>query len=149
MKIAVIHGPNINFLGIREPKIYGDKSYKALKAYIESEAEKTAKAKGTDLKLVQLHTNHEGEIIDLLQKFHNDNFHGIVLNPGALSHYSHAIADAISSIKPSVIEVHLTNIFAREEFRHRSVTASVCIGQITGFGAESYVLAINHLISTM
>ena len=146
MKIAIIHGPNINFLGTREPEIYGSEVYESVKTFIDDQAEQMAQSAGINLELTQLQTNHEGEIIDFLQKCHKENFNGIVINPGALSHYSYAIADAVAGITPPVIEAHLTNIFAREEHRHKSVIAPVCKGQITGFGADSYVLSISQLI---
>jgi len=146
IKIAVIHGPNLNFLGIREPQVYGNMDYNSLVDCIAKETAKSAKDEKIEVKLAQFQSNHEGEIIDLLQKCHNEDFDGIVINPGAFSHYSYAIADAIASIKPTVIEVHLTNVYAREEFRHKSVTAPACKGQIAGFGFDSYVLATSQLI---
>lgn len=137
MKILVINGPNINMLGIREPDVYGKKDYTAL----VSEIEQCAKELGCEVDIVQ--SNSEGTIIDHIQNAHN-KYDGIVINPGAYTHYSYAISDAIKSINVPVIEVHLSNIHAREQFRRVSVTADGCIGQICGLGFDSYILALKH-----
>ncbi len=137
MKILVINGPNLNLLGTREPKHYGSETLETVNQYIKSEYPKT--------QFEFFQSNHEGDIID---KIHSSNgmADGIVLNAGAFTHYSYAIRDAISSVSVPVIEVHLSNIHAREEFRHNSVLAPVCMGQISGFGKNSYILAVKALI---
>jgi len=137
-KIIVIHGPNLNLLGEREPGVYGNDSFDSINAEI---AEK-AKSKGFEIEIFQ--TNLEGGIIDMLHEARL-TFDGVILNAGAYTHYSYAIRDAISAIKIPVVEVHLSNIHAREEFRHISVIAPVCVGQIAGFGKNSYMLAVDAL----
>ena len=139
MKIMVINGPNLNMLGIREPEIYGGKTYSDLEEYIESYGEE----KGVET--VVLQSNSEGEIIDFIHHSLN-NYDGIVINPGAYTHYSYAILDALKSVDVPTIEVHLSNIHKREEFRHKSVTASACIGQICGLGFKGYRLAMDYLM---
>ena len=137
-KIIVIHGPNLNLLGEREPGVYGNDSFDSINAEI---AEK-AQSKGFEIEIFQ--TNLEGGIIDMLHEARL-TFDGVILNAGAYTHYSYAIRDAISAIKIPVVEVHLSNIHAREEFRHTSVIAPVCVGQIAGFGKNSYMLAVDAL----
>lgn len=137
-KIIVIHGPNLNLLGTRETEIYGNNSLTDLNAMLLSDAI----AKEIELEIFQC--NSEGEIIDLLHK-HSD-ITGIIINPAAYTHYSIAIMDAIKSIKTPVVEVHLSNIHNREDFRSNSVTARACLGQITGFGSFSYILALDVLV---
>ena len=137
-KIIVIHGPNLNLLGEREPGVYGNDSFDSINAEI---AEK-AKSNGFEIEIFQ--TNLEGGIIDMLHEARL-NFDGVILNAGAYTHYSYAIRDAISAIKIPVVEVHLSNIHAREEFRHTSVIAPACAGQIAGFGKNSYMLAVDAL----
>lgn len=139
MKILVINGPNINFLGIREKGIYGNKDYEYLINYLME------KGKTTHNEIEVFQSNHEGSIIDRIQKAYSDGTEGIVINPGAFTHYSYAIRDALSSIDIPKIEVHISNVYGREEFRHTSVTAPVCIGQITGLGLQGYALAIDAL----
>ena len=139
MKVAVIHGPNLNFTGIREPHVYGTQAFEELCATIKA-------ATPQDVHLTQFQSNHEGGIIDFIQQCHHEGFGGIVLNAGAYTHYSHAIADAVAGVAVPTIEVHLSNTASREGFRHTSVIARHCIGTIAGFGAHSYILAINHLI---
>ena len=142
MKIYIINGPNLNMLGIREPEIYGSGTYKELCAMIEAHCKK----KGIEPVFYQ--SNHEGDLID---KIHSakGNFDGVVINAGALTHYSYALRDAIACVKIPFVEVHMSNIHAREEFRHTSVIAPVCVGQIAGFGKSSYFLAINALKDLM
>ena len=139
MKILVINGPNINMLGKREPDIYGKQDYESLIRGLSKYAEQ----KGIDIDTFQ--SNIEGEIVDKLQAA-NEVYDGIVINPAAYTHYSIAILDALKSINTPAIEVHLSHIAGREEFRHKSVTAAGCIGQIAGFGFDSYYLAIDALI---
>ena len=137
MKILIINGPNLNMLGKREPSIYGSDTLETINQEIATYAE----AHNIYVKFVQ--SNIEGMIIDFIHE-PLDNFDGIILNAGAFTHYSYAIRDAISSVTTPVVEVHLSNIYAREEFRHKSVLASVCVGQISGFGKYSYILALEY-----
>lgn len=137
-KVLVIHGPNLNLLGEREPGVYGDQSFETVNKSIIEKAEKL----NVECEIFQ--SNHEGEIIDKLHSARHI-FDGIVINAGAYTHYSYAIRDAISAIKIPCIEVHISNVFAREEFRSKSVIAPVCIGSICGFGIESYILALQVL----
>lgn len=140
MKIMIINGPNLNMVGVREKGIYGTRSFEDICEYIKDEAEK----KNIEIELFQ--SNIEGEIIDQIQKCYYEKFDGIIINPGAYTHYSYAIHDAIKSVNIDTVEVHLSNIHSREEFRHKSVTAAACIGQICGFGEEGYILALNALM---
>ena len=140
MKVIVINGPNLNMLGKREPSIYGNDTLEDLEKYIKSEFSE----KNINIEFFQ--SNYEGAIIDMLHKA-NDEFDGVVINPGAFTHYSYSIHDAIKSIKTKVVEVHISNIHQREEFRQKSVTAPACIGQISGFGFYGYILAINAIFN--
>lgn len=140
MRLLVIHGPNLNLLGVREPEIYGNKTLHQIDAQIAEEA------KALSVTVQMLQSNHEGEIIDALQGA-RANTTAVIINPGAYTHYSYAIADAISAIGIPVIEVHLSNIYAREAFRRTSVIAPVCAGTIAGFGAESYLLAMRAAVA--
>lgn len=135
MKILVINGPNINMLGIREKDIYGTMNYKSLCETID----KKAKELEVDLDIYQ--SNIEGEIIDTIQAAY-EKYDGIIINPGAYTHYSIAIYDALKAVNIPTVEVHISNVNAREDFRKISVTAPACVGQISGFGIESYVLAL-------
>ncbi len=141
-KILVLLGPNLNMVGVREKGIYGDESAQSIENNIISFAEKS----GFSAEVYQ--SNHEGDLID---KIHSakDNFDGVVINAGALTHYSYALRDAIACVKIPFVEVHMSNIHAREEFRHTSVIAPVCAGQIAGFGKSSYFLAITALKDLM
>lgn len=138
MKILVINGPNLNLLGEREPGIYGDQSYSTLSEMVMDKADEL----GVKCEIFQ--SNHEGAIIDKLHSARKD-FDGVVLNAGAYTHYSYAIRDAISAIKIPVIEVHISNVFARDEFRKNSVIAPVCKGSISGFGFAGYLMAMDAL----
>ncbi len=140
MKLLVINGPNINFLGIREKGIYGSKGYNELIEMINQKADNA----GITIEIFQ--NNCEGKIIDRLQEAYEDGTDSVIINPGAFTHYSYAIRDAIASIEKPVIEVHISNVHKREEFRHTSVTAEVCTGQIVGLGLYGYILAIDALI---
>ena len=135
MKILVIHGPNLNLLGEREPGVYGSETFEKLNSDIMAHAEEL----GVECEIYQ--SNHEGAIIDRLHEARKD-CSGVVLNAGAYTHYSYAIRDAISAIRIPVIEVHISNVFSRDEFRSKSVIAPVCKGSICGFGFGSYYLAV-------
>lgn len=138
MKILIINGANLNMLGKRETNIYGKKTLLDLENYIKEEFK--------NLEFEFFQSNCEGDIID---KIHNSSdFDGIVINPGAYTHYSYAISDAIKCVELAVIEVHISNIHKREEFRQKSVIASSCLGQISGFGFYGYIMAINAIINT-
>ena len=146
MKIAVINGANINFTGIRETEIYGSQTLDEINNQIAAEAENIAKANQNKIDLRFFQSNSEGEIINFLQGCYHEKFDGIVINPGAFTHYSYAIRDAVASLSCPVIEVHMSNPYAREEFRRKSVVAPVCRGQICGLGFHGYILAIHALI---
>jgi 3-dehydroquinate dehydratase-2 len=133
--ILVLHGPNLNLLGTREPEMYGRTTLAEIDAMV-AEA-----AKPRDV--VSFQSNHEGELIDKLQE---EPWDGVLLNPGGFTHTSVALRDAISSIAAPVIEVHLSNIYAREEFRQRSLVSGVCMGVVSGFGAQSYLLGLQALL---
>ena len=139
MKILVMNGPNLNFLGIREPGQYGTENYETLCAKIEA----AAAAKCDTVEIFQ--NNCEGALIDRLQAAYSDGTEGIIINPGAYTHYSYAIRDALASLTMKKIEVHISNIHRREEFRHISVTAPVCDDQIVGLGTNGYLLALEAL----
>jgi 3-dehydroquinate dehydratase-2 len=139
-KILIIHGPNLNLLGKREVEIYGTITL----SEINSRLRAFAKERDVSLKIAQ--SNSEGAIIDLLQQAASWA-DGIVLNPGAYTHYSIAIFDAVKGCGLPVVEVHLTNIYAREQFRRRSVIAPACLGQISGFGWRGYISAIEALLN--
>ena len=138
-KIALIHGPNLNFLGIRSPEIYGADTYEK----INQEILKEAADYGLEMAIYQ--SNHEGDMIDYIQTCYHNKVQGIIINAGAYTHYSYAIRDAIASVNIPTVEVHLSNIHSREEFREKSVIAPVCVGQICGFGKYSYILGIHAL----
>lgn len=138
MKIAVINGPNLNFLGIREPHIYGCETLQDLEQKLNNQ-----KPEGVTLYFFQ--SNSEGALIDYLQDCHHQGIEGIIINPGALTHYSYALADGIKSIGIPTIEVHISHIHQREAFRTQSVTAAACKGSISGFGFDSYVMALHYL----
>jgi len=137
MKILIINGPNLNLLGIREPSVYGNQGFET---YFEE-----LKTLFSTVELTYFQSNHEGEIIDKLHEAGFDH-DGIVLNAGAYTHTSLAIADAIAAIRTPVIEVHISNVHARETFRHHSYLAKNCKGVIAGFGFDSYRLAILNLV---
>jgi len=141
MKIMVINGPNLNMLGIREKNIYGTFTYEDLCKYIET----YPNYKEKDIDFTFLQTNHEGEIVDYLHKAYTEKYDGIVLNAGGYTHTSVAIHDAIKAVSIPTVEVHISNIHAREEFRKVCVTSPACVGQITGLGKLGYVLAVVYL----
>ncbi len=136
----ILNGPNINFTGIREVGVYGAETYASILDYIRGEAERL----GCEVEFYQ--SNHEGDLIDALQKAHTDGLDGVVFNPGGYTHTSVALHDAIASITPPVIEVHFSNIQSREGYRHVSLTAPACRGQIAGLGKKGYVLAMEALM---
>lgn len=141
-KILVLLGPNLNMVGVREKGIYGEETASSISEQILA----NAKSAGYEAEIYQ--SNHEGDLID---KIHSakGNFDGVIINAGALTHYSYALRDAIACVKLPFVEVHMSNIHAREEFRHISVIAPVCAGQIAGFGKNSYFLAISALKDLM
>ena len=141
MKIMVINGPNLNMLGIREKNIYGTFTYEDLCKYIET----YPNYKEKDIDFTFLQTNHEGEIVDYLHKAYTEKYDGIVLNAGGYTHISVAIHDAIKAVSIPIVEVHISNIHAREEFRKVCMTSPACVGQITGLGKLGYVLAVVYL----
>jgi 3-dehydroquinate dehydratase II len=138
MRVLVVHGPNLNLLGEREPAVYGSTTLEEIDAAIQREAEKL----GISARCVQL--NGEGAIIDALHAARKE-CDAVVINPGAYSHYSYAVRDAIAAIGIPAIEVHLTNVAARESFRHSSVTAAACRGVVSGLGPAGYLLALRAL----
>jgi 3-dehydroquinate dehydratase-2 len=139
MKILVLNGPNINFLGIREKGIYGTQNYETLAAMIEKKAAEL----GVEAEVFQ--SNYEGGLIDKIQEAYFNGTDGIVINPGAFTHYSYAVRDALASVEIPKIEVHISNVHKREEFRHVSVTAPVCTGQVVGLGLNGYLYAMEEL----
>ncbi|OGW96739.1 MAG: type II 3-dehydroquinate dehydratase [Omnitrophica WOR_2 bacterium GWA2_45_18] len=140
-KILVIHGPNLNLLGQREADIYGRTTLDEINALLK----KTAGEQGVVLTIFQ--SNHEGEIVDAIGKAKEEKFSAILINPAAYTHTSVAIRDAIAAVDVPTLEVHLSNIYAREEFRHTSLIAPVCHGQISGFGVNSYVLGLQAAVN--
>lgn len=140
MKVAIIHGPNLNFLGIREPEIYGVQTLENINSDIQDYGKKR------ELDLLFFQSNSEGAIVDYIQQCHEDQVDGIVINPAAYTHYSYAIHDALKAVNIPAVEVHLSNIHTREAFRKESVTAPACIGQVAGFGSQSYLLGLEALI---
>ena len=137
----IINGPNINFTGIREKDVYGTKSYLEIVKYLKDYGKKC------HVKLDIYQSNYEGKIIDLIQKAYLKTYDGIIINPGAYTHYSYAISDAIKSVNINTCEVHLSNIYEREDFRKISVIKDVCINSFYGKKEESYVEAINYLLA--
>lgn len=138
-KILIIHGPNLNLLGQREPNVYGNINLNEINKNLETKA----KELGVEIKIVQ--SNHEGEIVDTIQ--HTLNWANcIIINPGAYTHTSIAIRDAIAAVNIPTIEVHISNIYKREDFRQKSFIAPVAVGQITGFGEHSYYLALEAAV---
>jgi len=140
MKMLIINGPNINFLGIREKGIYGSEDYSHLVHMLEE------KAKKEQIELEIFQSNHEGAIIDKIQEAYFGGVEGIIINPGAFTHYSYAVRDALAALDIPKIEVHISNVHKREAFRHVSVTAPACTGQIVGLGMQGYLLAMDALM---
>ena len=139
MKILVINGPNLNLLGIREPNIYGADTLSDIENWINNEL------RNQNIKLQWYQSNHEGKILDRLHRAMNDKSDGIIINPGAYTHYSYAIRDAISAISIPTVEVHISDIKSREKFRQASVIEDVCLEQISGLGKNGYLEAVYAL----
>ena len=139
-KILVVHGPNLNLLGQREPHIYGVETLDDINALL------TRKAHDWKVELDFLQSNHEGDIVDAIGRARAQGVEAILMNPAAYTHTSVAIRDAVAAVDIPVVEVHLSNIYAREPFRHKSVIAPVSYGQISGFGVDSYVLGLEAIV---
>ncbi len=135
--ILILHGPNLNLLGTREPNVYGRETLAGINAMLTEHAERL------QVQVRCLQSNHEGELIDAIHKAEET---ALLFNPGAFTHYSLALRDAVAAKGLPTVEVHLSNVLAREEFRHRSVIAPVCLGQISGFGSYSYVVGLAALV---
>ncbi|GFZ96004.1 type II 3-dehydroquinate dehydratase [Okeania sp. KiyG1] len=138
--ILVLHGPNLNLLGLREPGIYGSETLDNINGLLEQEAE------ALGIKISVLQSNHEGVLVDAIHSA-SEQHQGIVINAGAYTHTSIAIRDAISGVNIPTVEVHLSNIYRREQFRHHSFIAPVAVGQISGFGSESYILGLKAIVN--
>jgi len=138
MEILILHGPNLNMLGLREPEVYGKLTLEQINQILLEDAEKL------NLKLKILQSNHEGILIDAIHSAWQQQ-QGIVINPGGFTHTSVALRDAIAAVNIPTVEVHLSNVYKREEFRHHSMIAPVAIGQISGFGMESYRLGLKAI----
>lgn len=137
MKILILNGPNLNLLGVREPKIYGKRSFEEFFESLQLEY--------PGITLHYFQSNHEGELIDKLHEA-GFSYNGIVFNAGGYTHTSVALADAIAALETPVIEVHISNVFAREPFRHHSYLAPHCVGSISGFGLKGYEMALDYLV---
>ena len=144
MKILIINGPNLNFLGKREPDIYGSNTLEDINAVLEEESAILSK----DIKLEFFQSNSEGEIVSKIQDAF-EKYDGIVINPAAYTHTSVAIRDALLSTGIPTVEVHISNIFKREEFRHKSYVSGVSVGVVSGFGINSYVLGLRGIFETL
>lgn len=138
MNILIINGPNLNMLGTREPEIYGHETLMDIMDQLQQ--------KFPAVGIRHFQSNHEGALLDRIQESMNEEIDGIVINGGALTHYSYALADALSMLKVPRVEVHISHIFAREPFRHKSVIAPVCDGMISGMGTKGYELAVAFLV---
>ena len=141
-KVLVIHGPNLNMLGKREPEIYGHQTLDEINAELEAKAGKLG------LHIETFQSNHEGDIVEKIQQAHGA-FHGILINPAAYTHTSIAIRDALSLLNIPVVEIHLSNIYQRESFRHTSMMSAIVRAQISGFGPHGYLLALEGLVKML
>ena len=139
MKLMIINGPNLNLLGVREREIYGSEGYEQ----VCEDILEMARQRGHEATLFQ--SNSEGELIDSIHNAYLEGYDGIIINPGAYTHYSYAIHDALKAVHIPAVEVHLSNIHSREPFRHISVTAPACVGQLCGFGIYGYAMAMDAL----
>lgn len=140
MKILILHGPNLNLLGSREPEVYGTETLADINAKIRTLGEEL----GVETDFFQ--SNHEGALIDRIHQARQDGVDGLIINPGGLTHTSVSLRDALSGVAIPTVEIHLSNIHSREEFRHRSFIAPIAVGQICGFGSEGYLLALKGLL---
>ena len=140
MKLLLINGANLNMLGLWEPDKYGQKTLKDIESSVVCRAEEL------NVEISVWQSNHEGEIVDKIQKMKEEGFDGLLINAGGYTHTSIAIRDAIAAVNIPAVEIHMTNIHAREEFRHTSYLSGVCIAQVVGFGDYSYILALEGLI---
>ena len=140
--ILVIYGPNLNMLGTREPEIYGHQTLEKIDAALKAQADRLG------LQIETFQSNHEGDIVDKIQQAH-DSFHGIIINPAAYTHTSIAIRDALSLLNIPVVEIHISNIYQRESFRHTSMMSAVVTAQISGFGSRGYLLALDGLAQVL
>lgn len=143
MKILLLNGPNLNLLGTREPEIYGSQSLADIVTALQG------RARSQQVDLIHFQSNHEGELIDRVHAARSEGCVGLIINPGGLTHSSVSLRDAISSVDLPCIEVHLSNIHAREEFRHKSYIAAVAVGQICGLGPKGYEFALDALIDRL
>ena len=141
-RVLVVHGPNLNLLGTREPQIYGSTTL----AEIDDALQAAARERRVELRSLQ--SNHEGALIDAIHEARS-SADGIIINPGAFTHYAYAIADALASVNLPSVEVHLSNIYAREEYRRKSVVAPVVVGSVCGFGWRGYLLALDALLTLL
>ena len=140
MHILVLHGPNLNLLGTREPQVYGSTTLEQINAELSTHAARRGAA------LTAFQSNHEGALIDRVQAARTDGTTFVIINPGGFTHTSVALRDALAGAKLPAVEVHLSNLYQREEFRHRSLTAPLCLGVITGLGCEGYHAAVRFLL---
>ncbi|HLH80691.1 MAG TPA: type II 3-dehydroquinate dehydratase [Chthonomonas sp.] len=138
LRVLVLQGPNLNLIGSREPDFYGRETFDEINRKIKAKAQEL----GVEVKILQ--SNHEGDLVDAIQEA-RETADGIIINAGALTHYSYAVRDALTAVRLPTVEVHLSNIHAREEFRHRSVIAPVVMGQIVGLGSLGYLLALEAI----
>ena len=139
MHVLVLNGPNLNLLGMREPELYGEDTL--------ADVEKGLRADFSNVRFTFEQSNHEGTLIDAIQDAGAEDIAGVIFNPGGYTHTSVALRDAIAAVHVPVVEVHLSNIYAREDFRHRSLLAPVCEGQISGLGVDGYHLALRYLMT--
>lgn len=138
-KIGILNGPNLGRLGTREPSIYGKQSLSELERALRADAQTLG------IYIEAFHSNHEGELIDQIARWADASFYGMIINPGGLTHSSVALRDAITASGIAAIEVHISNVYRREEFRQKSITAGACVGVITGLGMDGYHAALYHL----